>query len=159
MRGVRVGATWTEKMNKGKIMRRRAATLRKHLNSEIRKKEIDDEMKRSKNWEGSQGCGPGRQGWRDIQEEMGVVVTGGCSQILWGKDQNQCLPLPFISENSKEELKGWGLAEMERVGRESHSNRGMSGEELTSAKERSGFALAPGRQPLNTWHFPSERND
>lgn len=74
VRGVRVGAKRTEKMNKGKIMKRRAATLRKHLNSEIRKKEIDDEMKRSKSWEQSQGCGPGRQGWRDIQEEMGVVV-------------------------------------------------------------------------------------
>lgn len=36
-------------------MRRRAATLRKHLNSEIRKKETDDEMKRSKSWEQSQG--------------------------------------------------------------------------------------------------------
>lgn len=43
-------------MNKGKIMRRRAATLRKHLNSEIRKKEIDDEMKRSKSWEQSQAA-------------------------------------------------------------------------------------------------------
>lgn len=139
-----MGAKRIEMINKLKIIERRAPSLGKHPH--LAKKEIDDEKKLSKKEEESHGCS---QGWRNIQEGRGVVAD----HVRCYGEKTKVTASQFSNENSWEEMKGWGWAEMQRVGRESQG-KGIINLMQTDVLLR---PLAPGRQPLNPWHFPSER--